>query len=83
MIGHKTDYEAFKNTDMYIWCGIDSTVERRLAKNIKQLQDSGYQFTLRIFKDVGHGGLAGEQSERFLKEVMKAHAHSLKKAAGK
>ncbi|MCM1496239.1 MAG: hypothetical protein NC089_10635 [Bacteroides sp.] len=79
LIGHKTDYEAFKNTDMYIWYGINSTVERKLAKNIKQLQDKGYKFTLKIFKDVGHGGLAGEYPDRFLKEVIKAHAHSLKK----
>ncbi|MCM1044626.1 MAG: alpha/beta fold hydrolase [Candidatus Gastranaerophilales bacterium] len=80
LIGRKTDYEAFKSTDMYIWYGIDSTVERRLAKNIRQLQDAGYQFTLKIFKNVGHGGLAGEQPDRFLEEVEKAHAHSLKKA---
>ena len=79
LIGHRTDYEAFKNTDMYIWYGINSTVERRLAKNIKQLQDAGHQFTLKIFKDVGHGGLAGEQPERFLKEVIKAHEQSLEK----
>ena len=81
LIGQKTDFEAFKNTDMHIWYGINSTVERRLARDIKQWQDAGYAFSLKIFKNVGHGGLAGEHTDRFLKEVMKAHLRSLEKAS--
>ncbi|MCM1164394.1 MAG: alpha/beta hydrolase [Lachnospiraceae bacterium] len=79
LIGRKTDYETFKRTDMYVWYGINSSAERKIAKNIQKLQDAGYAFTLKIFKDVGHGGLAGEQTDRFLKEVMKAHLKSLEK----
>ncbi|MCM1161924.1 MAG: alpha/beta hydrolase [Roseburia sp.] len=79
LIGRKTDFEAFKNTDMHIWYGINSSVERSLAKSIRQWQDAGYAFSLKIFRDVGHGGLVGEQPEHFLKEVMKAYSHSLEK----
>lgn len=81
LIGRKTDFGAFKNTDMHIWYGINSTVERRLARNIRQWKDAGYAFSLKIFRDVGHGGLAGEHTDRFLREVMKAHLHSLEKEA--
>lgn len=64
---------------MHIWYGINSAVERRLARDILQLREAGYVFSLKIFKDVGHGGLAGEHPDRFLAEVMKAHRHSLQK----
>ncbi len=79
LIGRKTNFEAFKNTDMHIWYGIDSAVEKKLARNIKQWQNAGHAFTCKIFKNLGHGGLAGEHPERFLKEVVKAHLHSLEK----
>ena len=78
LIGRKVDFESFKNTDMHLWYGINSTVERRLAKNIQQWQDAGYAFSLKIFKNVGHGGLAGEYPEKFLREVTAAHESSLK-----
>lgn len=56
------------------------SVEHR-ERNIRQWQDAGYAFSLKIFTDVGHGGLAGEHTERFVEEVMKAHLGSLEKAS--
>lgn len=79
LIGKKTDYSLFKYTDMYIWHGIDSSAEKRLARNMQKLKDTGYPFTHKIFTDVGHGGLAGEHTDRFAKEVLAAHARSLTK----
>ncbi|MCM1134721.1 MAG: hypothetical protein NC400_04010 [Clostridium sp.] len=73
LIGRKTNFEAFKNTDMHIWFGINSSVEKKLARNLKKWEEAGYAFTSKIFTDVGHGGLAGEQTERFLEEVITAH----------
>lgn len=81
LIGRKVDFESFKNTDMHIWYGINSSVERKLARNVREWKNSGYAFTCKIFRNVGHGGLAGEHKERFLAEVIKAHKHSLEKQA--
>lgn len=58
LIGRPVDYEAFKRTDLYIWHGLNSSVEKKLAKNIQKMQDAGYAFTYKAFPDVGHGGLA-------------------------
>lgn len=71
--GRHFDFEDFKRTDLYIWHGISSGVEKKLASNIKKWQDAGYVFTYKAFTDVGHGGLAAQQPERFLKEVIRAH----------
>lgn len=79
LIGRPWNVEAFKNTDMYIWHGIKSSVEKKLAKGIKEWQDAGYCFTYRVFTDVGHGGLAGEHTERFLQEIIMTHQKSLEK----
>ncbi|MCM1284934.1 MAG: hypothetical protein NC213_00125 [Acetobacter sp.] len=76
LIGKKTDFNAFKNTDMHIWYGVNSTVERRLAKDIQSWKDAGYAFNLKIFTDVGHGGLAGEHPDRFLEEIIAANESS-------
>ena len=78
LIGRKTNFEAFKKSDVYIWHGIRSSVEKKLARNMKEWQDAGYAFTYKIFTDLGHGGLAGEHPEQFLEEVTKAHDNSLK-----
>ena len=78
LIGRKTNFEAFKKSDVYIWHGIKSFVEKKLARNMKEWQDAGYAFIYKIFTDLGHGGLAGEHPKQFLEEVSKAHENSLK-----
>lgn len=77
LIGYHTNYAAFRRTDMFIWHGMKSAVEKKLAKHMDTIREKGYPFTYKVFHDVGHGGLAGEHPERFLREVSKAHAHSL------
>lgn len=73
LIGKKTDYSVFRNTDMHIWYGIKGTVDKRLSAGLKELKAKGYPFSCRIFEDMGHGGLIGENTDRFIKEVEKAH----------
>lgn len=41
------------------------------------LKASGYPFAVKIFTDLGHGGLAGEHPEQFVQEVSAAHGKSL------
>lgn len=79
LIGRPWNVEAFKNTDMHIWHGVKSSVEKKLAKGIKAWQDAGYAFTYRVFTDVGHGGLVGEHTERFIEEVKATHQGTLEK----
>lgn len=64
---------------MYIWHGISSSVEKKLAANIKKWQDAGYAFTYKVFANLGHGGLAAENPRQFLEEVIAAHENSLKR----
>ena len=59
MIGRHKDFELFKRTDLYIWHGIRSSTEKKLAKHIREWQDKGYAFTYKIFPNMGHGTLAG------------------------
>ena len=40
------------------------------------LQKQGYPFNVKIFPDLGHGGLAGEHPQRFVEEVTRAHAQA-------
>ncbi len=73
LIGKKTDYSVFRNTDMHIWYGVKGTVDKKLSAGLEDLKAKGYPFTVRIFEDMGHGGLIGENTDRFIKEVEKAH----------
>ncbi len=73
LIGKKTDYSAIRNTDMHIWYGIRGIVDRKLSAGLEELKAKGYPFTCKIFEDMGHGGLIGENTEQFLKEVEMAH----------
>lgn len=73
LIGKKTDYSVFRNTDMHIWYGIKGTVDRKLSADLDGLKAKGYPFTCRIFEDMGHGGLIGENTEQFIREVEKVH----------
>lgn len=79
MMGRHRDFSLFDRTDMYIWHGIQSTAEKKLAKHIQEWQDAGYAFTYKVFPNMGHGTLAGEHPERFSQEVQAAHAQSLAK----
>ena len=64
---------------MYIWHGIASSTEKKLAKHVKAWQDEGYAFTYKVFSNMGHGTLASEHPEQFSKEVQAAHRCSLQK----
>ena len=77
MIGQHKDFGLFKRTDLYIWHGIRSSTEKKLAKHIREWQDKGYAFTYKVFPNMGHGTLAGEHPELFSKEVQTAHRRSL------
>lgn len=79
LIGKKTDYSLFTKTDMYLWYGIKGSVDKKLSKNLGALKEAGWPFTAKIFTDLGHGGLAGEHTERFSQEVQAAHRQSLVK----
>lgn len=77
LINRPINFEVFKNTDMHIWHGTNSSVEKKLAKDIRKWQEAGHAFTYKVFTHVGHGGLAGEHTMEFVKEVKKTHAMSL------
>ena len=76
LIGKKTDYTAFSHTDMHIWYGIKGTVDRKLSSNLAELEAGGFPFSCKIFADMGHGGLIGENTGQFIREVEEAHRHS-------
>ena len=82
MIGRHKDFELFKRTDLYIWHGIRSSTEKKLAKHIREWQDKGYAFTYKVFPNMGHGTLAGEHPALFSKEVQAAHRCRLEKIEG-
>ena len=52
---------------------IKGAVDKKLSANLEKLKEQGYPFQYKIFTELGHGGLAGEQPERFLEEMIKAH----------
>lgn len=79
MIGRHRDLSLFRRTDMYIWHGIASSTEKKLAKHIAEWQKQGYAFTYKVFSNMGHGTLAGEHPEEFSKEVQAAQRQSLQK----
>ena len=76
LVGRPIDFEVFKNSDLHIWHGIKSDVERKLARDIRKWQAAGYAFTYKVFRNVGHGGLIAEHTEQFIEEVKTVHAAS-------
>lgn len=54
------------------------TLMQVLEDNLEELKAKGYPFTCKIFEDMGHGGLIGENTERFIEEVEAVHRHSMK-----
>ena len=79
LIGKKTDYSVFARTDMHIWYGIRGTVDKKLSADLEKLKAKGYPFTCKIFEDMGHGGLVGENTERFIQEVEAVHRYARQK----
>ena len=77
MIGRHRNFDLFKRTDMYVWHGIASSTEKKLAKHINEWKAKGYVFTYKVFPNMGHGTLAGEHPEQFVLEVQAAHRQSL------
>lgn len=65
LIGKKTDYSLFEKTDMHLWYGIKGTVDKKLSRGLADLKSRGYPFRVKIFADLGHGGLAGELRMNF------------------
>ena len=82
LIGRKTDYSLFERTHMFLWYGIKGTVDRKLSANLDKLKETGYPFELRIFTELGHGGLAGEHPAQFVEEVTTAWQESLPEVCG-
>ena len=83
LIGKRTDYSLFQNTDMHIWYGIKGTVDKKLSVGLEALKKQGYPFSYKIFPDMGHGGLIGENTERFIEEVEAVHNLSFEKSENK
>ena len=54
-------------------------MDKKLSANLEELKTKGYPFTCKIFEDMGHGGLVGENTERFIEEVAEAHRHARQK----
>lgn len=73
LIGKKTDYSLFQKTNMFLWYGIKGNVDKKLSANLDLLKQKGFPFTVKIFHDLGHGGLAGEHPDQFVEEVKAAH----------
>lgn len=79
LIGKKTDYSLFARTDMHLWYGLKGTVDKKLSAGLDALKQRGFSFEIKLFPNLGHGGLAGEHPAEFSKEVQAAHRHSLEK----
>ena len=73
LIGKKTDYSLFEKTDMHLWYGIKGSVDKKLSEGLDDLRRNGYPFDVKIFTNLGHGGLAGEHPKEFSAEVQAAH----------
>ena len=80
LIGKKTDYSLFERTHMHLWYGIKRTVDKKLSANLDRLKTAGYPFEVKIFTELGHGGLAGEHPDQFVKEVSEAYQKTLSKS---
>lgn len=72
LIGEKTDFSLFEKTHMVLWYGIKGIVDKKLSRNLDSLKAARYPFELKIFTQLGHGGLAGERPHQFLEEIVKA-----------
>ena len=80
LIGKKTDYTLFSRTHMFLWYGGRGNVDKKLSSNLVKLEKSGYPFSVKIFSEVGHGGLAGEHPAHFAEEIVNAYGISQKES---
>ena len=71
LIGRPMNFEVFKNTDMHIWHGINSQVERKLAKDIQEL--TGIQTRATILGHLQRGG-SPTATDRMHASMMGYHA---------
>lgn len=53
-------------------------MDKKLSAGLEDLKKQGYPFLCKIFPDMGHGGLIGENTERFIEEVDAVHGKSLR-----
>ena len=79
LIGRKTDRTLFEKTHAHLWYGIKGNVDKKLSSGLDGLRKKGYKFDVKIFPKPGHGGLTGEQPERFVDEVSAAHEKDIGK----
>ena len=79
LIGRKTDWTLSEKTHAHLWYGIKGNVDKKLSSGLDGLRKKGYKFDVKIFPEPGHGGLAGEQPERFVDEVSAAHEKDIGK----
>lgn len=68
-----------EKTYAHLWYGIKGNVDKKLSSGLDGLRKKGYKFDVKIFPEPGHGGLAGEQPERFVDEVSAAHEKDIGK----
>lgn len=50
LIGKKTDDTLFPRTHMFLWYGGRGNVDKKLSSNLVKLENSGYPFTVKIFR---------------------------------
>ena len=79
LIGRKTDWTLSEKIHTHLWYGIKGNVDKKLSSGLDGLRKKGYKFDVKIFPEPGHGGLAGEQPERFVREVSAAHEKDIGK----
>ena len=53
-------------------------MDKKLSAGLEDLKKQGYPFLCKIFPDMGHGGLIGENTEKFIEEVDAVHRKSLR-----
>ena len=75
----ETDWTLSEKTHAHLWYGIKGNVDKKLSSVLDGLRKKGYKFDVKIFPELGHGGLAREQPERFVDEVSAAHEKDIGK----
>ena len=68
LVGSNKPFLAMNNTDFHVWYGENGIAEKRLGRAIDELKKKGCQFSYKIIKGLGHGGL-GDYPERLLKAI--------------
>lgn len=71
---------CFPERICFLWYDGRGNVDKKLSSNLVKLENSGYPFTVKIFSEVGHGGLAGEHPAHFAEEIVNAYAISQKES---